>query len=64
MSREERFGGGIVDNIINNVLSKYNITPKDIEKVKSIVDKIEVSSVGDSTVVEINLKKIKIVIDS
>lgn len=59
----DRFGGSIIENVINNVLSKYDITPKDIEKVKSIVDKIEISHVGDSTIIEINLKKLKIVID-
>lgn len=61
---DDRFGGSIIENIINNALSQYDITPKDIEKVKSIVDKIEVSHVGESTIIEINLKKLKIVIDS
>tara|TARA_B100000123_G_scaffold170749_1_gene126631 strand:- start:20 stop:211 length:192 start_codon:yes stop_codon:yes gene_type:complete len=61
---DDRFGGSIIENIINNALSQYGITPKDIEKVKSIVDKIEVSHVGESTIIEINLKKLKIVIDS
>ena len=61
---DDRFGSGIVENIINNILAKYDITPEDIEKVKSIVDKVEVSHIGDSTIIEINLKKLKIVIDS
>jgi hypothetical protein len=61
---DDRFGGSIIENIINNALSQYDITPKDIEKVKSIVDKIEISHVGESTIIEINLKKLKIVIDS
>ncbi len=61
---DERFGSGIVENIINNILAKYDITSKDIEKVKSIIDKVEISPIGDSTIIEINLKKLKIVIDS
>ena len=31
---DDRFGSGIVENIINNILAKYAITPEDIEKVK------------------------------
>jgi len=42
----------------------WNISRKDIDKVKSIVDKVEISQVGKSTIIEINLKKLKIVIDS
>lgn len=61
---KDRFGAGIVENVINNILAKYDITPEDIDKVKSIVDKVEVTQVGSSTVIEINLKKLKIVIDS
>jgi hypothetical protein len=64
MSNDERFGSGIVESVINSILAKYNITPEDIDKVKSIVDKVEVTQVGKSTVIEINLKKLKIVIDS
>ena len=63
-NEEERFGAGIVENVINSILEKYNISRKDIDKVKSIVDKVEVTQVGKSTVIEINLKKLKIVIDS
>ncbi|MHC4690828.1 MAG: hypothetical protein ACYS5F_14530, partial [Planctomycetota bacterium] len=61
MSDDERFGAGIVENVINNILEKYNISRKDIDKVKSIVDKVEISQVGKSTIIEINLKKLKIV---
>ena len=63
-NEEERFGGGIIENAIDSILKKYNISRKDIDKVKSIIDKVEVSHVGKSTVIEINLKKLKIVIDS
>jgi len=63
-NEEERFGGSIIESAIDGILKKYNISRKDIDKVKSIVDKVEVSQVGKSTVIEINLKKLKIVIDS
>lgn len=62
--KEERFGGSLIENAIDGILKKYNISRKDIDKVKSIVDKVEVTQVGKSTVIEINLKKLKIVIDS
>jgi hypothetical protein len=60
----DRFGAGIVESVVNNILAKYNITPADIEKLKSIVDKVDVSKTDTSTVIEINLKKLKIVIDN
>ena len=63
-NEEERFGGGIIENAIDGILKKYNISRKDIDKVKSIIDKVEISHIGKSTVIEINLKKLKIVIDS
>jgi len=63
-NEEERFGGSIIESAIDGILKKYNISRKDIDKVKSIVDKVEVTQVGKSTVIEINLKKLKIVIDS
>ena len=63
-NEEERFGGGIIENAIDGILKKYNISRKDIDKVKSIIDKDEISHIGKSTVIEINLKKLKIVIDS
>lgn len=63
-NEEERFGGGIIENAIDGILKKYNISRQDIDKVKSIIDKVEISHIGKSTVIEINLKKLKIVIDS
>jgi len=45
-NEEERFGGGIIENAIDGILKKYNISRKDIDKVKSIIDKVEISHVG------------------
>lgn len=60
----DEFGDGIVESVVNNILARYNIKPEDIDKVKSIIDRIDVSKTNYSTIIEINLKKIKIVIDN
>ena len=60
----DTFGDGIVESVVNNILARYNIKPEDIDKVKSIIDRIDVSKTNYSTIIEINLKKIKIVIDN
>ena len=60
----DRFGAGIVESVVNNILAKYNITPDDIEKLKSIIDQVNVTKTATSTIIEINLKKLKIVIDN
>jgi len=55
---------GILDSVVQKILDEYGITKQDIEKVKTVIDKIDVSEQDGKTVVEINLKKITITIDT
>lgn len=50
---------GILDNILSNLLSRYGITQTHIDKIKNILDHLEITD----TEIKINLNKIKIVID-
>jgi hypothetical protein len=54
--------GGIVDNIVNNVLERYGISEEMIKNITEIVDgvtkNIEVQELGDETYVTIHLNKI------
>lgn len=61
MSKDERFGG-IVENLVDNILSKYGITDDMIKNVsgvvKAITNSTSVQEVGDEVFVTINLEKI------
>lgn len=53
----------IIDGIVKQILDDYGITTKHIEKVKSIINQIEVHEYSDKVTIEIDLKKIKIEIE-
>lgn len=53
----------IIENIVQKVLDDYGITSEHIEKVKSVINHIEVHEYSDKTEIEIKLKNVKIVID-
>ena len=61
MSKDERFGG-IVENLDDNILSKYGITDDMVKSVsgvvKAITNSTSVQEVGDEVFVTINLEKI------
>jgi hypothetical protein len=54
---------GLTDILINNVIEKLGIKKENIDKLQTIIDNIEVKSEDGQTIIEINLKKIKIVIE-
>jgi|DEB0MinimDraft_6_1074348.scaffolds.fasta_scaffold439254_1 hypothetical protein len=54
---------GLTDILINNIIENLGIKKENIDKLQTIIDNIEVKSEDGQTTIEINLKKIKIVIE-
>lgn len=54
---------GLTDILINNIIDNLGIKKENIDKLQAIIDNIEVGSENGQTIIEINLKKVKIVIE-
>ena len=63
MSQTKDEQSGIVSTIIDKVLDRLGISKEMVEKVKTVVDNVDVQEYGDKTVISIDMKKITIVID-
>lgn len=61
MNKDRRYGG-ILSNIVDNILEKYGVTEELVKQVTDIVDgvtkNVEVQDIGDETFVTIHLNKI------
>jgi hypothetical protein len=53
----------MIARIVKGVLESYGVDQKMVDKIKSIVDNIDVQEVGDQICVDISLKKVKIIIE-
>ncbi len=62
MENKEQKYGGIVDNLIDNILEKYGISEETIKKITSLTDEImkhvSVQQIGQETFITIHLNKI------
>mgnify|MGYP001460720944 CR=1 FL=1 len=63
MSESEDEQSGIVSTIIDKILDRLGISEEMVEKVKTVVDNVDVQKYGDKTVISIDMQKITIVID-
>lgn len=63
MSESEDEQSGIVSTIIDKILDRLGISEEMVEKVKTVVDNVDVQKYGDKTVISIDMKTITIVID-
>lgn len=52
------------DKVVEILLNQLNFTQKDLDKVKSILDNINVRTVNGQTFIEIRLNKISIILES
>jgi hypothetical protein len=52
----------MLTKIIKSILEGYGIDQKMVDKVKSVVDNINVEEVGDQVWIDLNLKKVRIII--
>lgn len=50
--------------IVDLLLNELGFSQKDLDKVKAILDNINVKTVGDTTVVEIRLNKISVILEN
>lgn len=50
--------------IVDILLNEFGFTKNDLEKVKAVLDNVEVKTVGGSTVVEIRLNKISVILEN
>lgn len=62
MENKEQKYGGIVDNLIDNILEKYGISEEMVKKITSLTDEImkhvSVQQIGQETFITIHLNKI------
>ena len=54
---------GIESMIIQKVMDELGISQEMVDKVKGIIDNIDIQTYGDKTAIEISMKKITITID-
>ena len=52
----------MISKIIKGLLEGYGVNQKMVDNVKSIVDNIDITEVDDQIWVDVNLKKIRIII--
>lgn len=50
--------------IVDILLNELGFSKNDLEKVKAVLDNVEVKNVGGSTVVEIRLNKISVILEN
>lgn len=52
------------DKVKELLLNELGFSQKDLDKVKSILDNINVKTVGDTTIVEIRLNKVSVILEN
>lgn len=52
------------DKILNFFLNEMGFTKGDLDKVKAVLDNVEVKTVNGHTIVEVRLNKISVILES
>ena len=52
----------MIDRIVRSILEGYGIDQKTVDKVKSIVDNIDIQEVDGQVWIDLNLKRVRIII--
>jgi predicted P-loop ATPase/GTPase len=52
------------DKLVEILLNQLNFSQSDLDKVKAVLDNINVRKVGDKTFIDIRLNKITVVLES
>ena len=53
----------ISDKIINWLLREFNLSKSDIDKVKGILDKIDVKTINGQTIISVRLNKVSVILE-
>tara|TARA_R100000008_G_scaffold64686_1_gene41726 strand:+ start:588 stop:779 length:192 start_codon:yes stop_codon:yes gene_type:complete len=62
MSEGQRYGG-LTSVVLKKIMGELGITQEMVDKIKSIVDNIDVQQSDESTTIQIKTKNITVVID-
>lgn len=52
------------DKTVEFLLNQLGFSQKDLDKVKTILNNITVKTVGDSTVIEVRLNKVSVIVEN
>ena len=52
------------DKTVEFLINQLGFSQKDLYKVKTILDNINVKTVGDSTVIEVRLNKVSVIVEN
>ena len=59
---EDRYGG-LTSVVLKKVMDELGITQKMVDKVKAVIDNVDIQRYDNKTVIELKLKNITVVID-
>lgn len=63
MNAEENEYGSIVEGVAKQLLSFFGISEEQVDKVKTIIDNIDIKQENGTTIIEVKTKSVKIIIE-
>lgn len=63
MNAEENEYGSIVEGVAKQLLSFLGISEEQVDKVKTIIDNIDIKQENGTTIIEVKTKSVKIIIE-
>jgi hypothetical protein len=63
MTDNDKLYNGMIESIAENLLSFFGISEEQVDKVKAIIDNIDIKQENNQTVIDIKIKNIKITIE-
>tara|TARA_Y100000004_G_C8755501_1_gene344277 strand:- start:203 stop:412 length:210 start_codon:yes stop_codon:yes gene_type:complete len=60
---QEKLYGGLTDSIVRNIMSSFGIDQEHVDKVKAIIDNVDIQQEDDTTTIRLKTKDITVVIN-
>ena len=60
---QEKLYGGLTDSIVRNIMSSFGISQEHVDKVKAIIDNVDIEQEDDTTTIRLKTKDITVVIN-